>query len=89
MKVTGQNNVSKIISTLLNNIGKTDNVSKGAIITGAKADYGKGVSIENPQVLALEKHFANVPEFEYNSKQENLVINGPMMGGAEEELLEV
>ena len=63
--------------------------SKEALITGANQGYGKGVSVENPQILALENHFSGVPVFEYNSKQENLVINGPLMGGAEEELLEV
>ncbi len=89
MKVTGQNNVSKVISTLLTNISKFDKAANGAIITGSGSDYGMGVTVQNPQIAALEKHFSDVPEFEYNSKQENLVINGPLMGGATEELLEV
>ena len=89
MKVTGQNNVQKILSSLINRIGKPQEASKAAIIAGAKPEYGMGVSVENPQIAALEQHFSSVPDFEYNVRQENLVINGPLMGGAEEEMLEV
>ena len=88
MKVSGSNNIGKVLSTLLNKVSKSENIST-AIIKGTAAGYGMGVSIENPQIAALEKHFESVPEFEYNSRQQNLVINGPLMGGADEELLEV
>lgn len=89
MKVSGQNNVQKILSSLINRIGKSQDTSKAAIIAGAKPEYGMGVSVENPRIAALEQHFSSVPDFEYNVHQENLVIDGPLMGGAEEEMLEV
>ena len=89
MKVSGSNNISKLLTSLLNKVNKSGNVQKSAIITGVPAGYGMGVSVENPQIAALEKHFEKVPDFEYNSRQQNLVINGPLMVGAEEELLEV
>ena len=89
MKVTGQNSVNRILNAFLKNIGKTVK-SQDVILTAANQSYEKGVAVEDsPQILALKDHFADVPDFEYNSKQENLVIVGPVMGGSVEELLEV
>ncbi len=89
MKVTGSDHVSKVLNLILNKVGKADNGIKSAIITGNVDTTGVGVTVENPRIAALEKHFADVPDFEYNTHQVQLVIKGALMGGAIEETAEI
>ena len=89
MKVTGSNNVNKVLNMILNKIGHSDKTSKAALLTGATSNYGMGVTVENPRIATLEKHYANVPDFEYNKHQYQLLIRGPLMGGATEEISEI
>lgn len=89
MKVTGSSNVNKVLDIILNKVGRTDKASKSAILSGAGNGYGVGVTVENPRIAALETHFADVPDFEYNTHQAQLVINGALMGAESEETAEI
>lgn len=89
MKVSGSNHVDKVLSFILNKVGKSDNNLKSAIINGNANSSGVGITVENPEIAALERHFADVPDFEYNTRQTQLVITGAIMGGEIEETAEI
>ena len=85
-------NIGKINNTQgIEKTGLTQKTENGAIISGNMNSEGMGISVEsNPLITNLMKLFENVPEKpEFNTRQENLVIHGAIMAGADEELAEV
>ena len=63
--------------------------SFNAILNFDKKNDGMGVCLEQRSYPDLSAHFEGVPNFEYNSKQENLVIKGSLMDSQSEEFAEV
>ena len=83
--------VNKVNTSGIKGIKHSQNSHSGAIISAGMTSQGLGISVENNKFIAdLMKLFSNVPDKpEFNTRQENLVINGAVMLGADEEMAEV
>ena len=90
MKVTGSNHVSKAIKFFLNKVSKSDTSLKSPIISAKARNADAGLNVtENPQITYLTEKFKDVSQFEYNTTQTTLVLDGAPMGINDEVMAEI